>query len=1066
MSDHYTHTRKTFYCLKSIRTRCSTSFKSYTILFFKTLAIFFFCYQTGFSQVDRYTFSESSTTYSQINNGTNLFPIGWNNNSSSNIPIGFTFNFNGTDYTTCTVSSNGFISFGGMNLDTSNITNPISSNASYDGAISALGMDLMNVQEQSPIIYKTIGTAPNRTFIVQWVNIRRVSAVGSLNFQIRLEEFTNIIKLIYGPNAIWQFNNGGQVGLRGRNNTDFNNRAQIDINSPWANNTRKATTNSARLKVGAFSPPNNGLTYTWTPNIPSAMIVNQYEFSETTGQYVQIDTGTTNAFPSLPAWSNAASLNIPIGFPFNFNGQEYSNCTIVTNGFIAFGKTDANTGLITNPISSNQYYAGAISALGTNLRTIDATSTATYQTTGSAPNRTFIVQWKNVKSETQGGYYNFQIRLNESTNIIDIIYGSIAPTGDLINAQTGLRGFDNTDFNNRAKNSNSNWDNNTSKGTSNTATVSTGPDNIPSSGTIYSWRPIYKNWNGSDHNWNDPNNWLPVGVPTKINNVIIGATTDNNYPIIGGNNFRALAKTLSINRNGRLDIASGNSIDLVNTIYVQINSNFSIENNASIIQTDTISNRGKVAIKRTTQPMNRYDFTYWNSPVTLASRFTLGMLSPNTLADKYIKWLPTINNGNGNWISINSSTVMNPKIGYIVRAPQSFNLDPNNKLPYTATFTGTPNNGDISIPIIIGTESGSDDQWNLIGNPYPSAIDILAFINDAANSAILDGTIYLWTHNSPPSETAPNPFYGSFTYNFAASNYATINQLGATVTAISNPVPDRYIASGQSFFIKGLTNGNAIFRNDMRVAGNNDFFMKNSTTENSNLNQQPVSDEVIEKKRAWLNLTNRSDTFSQILIGYNNDATLDFDRGLDGQTFSGPGATLYSIIPNHNLTIQARPLPFNDDDQVQLGYTTETADDYEIGIDHLDAFFDNKTIYLEDKITNTIHNLKTAPYSFTSDSGTFDDRFVLRFNNTNLGHSTFSLENSIRVLNRNKLTVNSGIEKIKDITAYDLLGRKIDEYLNVNENEIVLKNVKKASGIVLLKIILENGTIVYRKTSF
>jgi len=60
----------------------------------------------------------------------------------------------------------------------------------------------------------------------------------------------------------------------------------------------------------------------------------------------------------------------------------------------------------------------------------------------------------------------------------------------------------------------------------------------------------------------------------------------------------------------------------------------SLETMRDLVQVSNAVNVGKVTIERITQPMYRYDYTYWGSPVTLASNFTLGMLSPLTLGDK------------------------------------------------------------------------------------------------------------------------------------------------------------------------------------------------------------------------------------------------------------------------------------------------------------------------------------------------------------------------------------------------------------------------------------------------
>lgn len=582
-----------------------------------------------------------------------------------------------------------------------------------------------------------------------------------------------------------------------------------------------------------------------------------------------------------------------------------------------------------------------------------------------------------------------------------------------------------------------------------------------------------KVWQGNNGNWNDPNNWLPVGVPTSDNCVIIKPA--GNYSIINGTNYEAQAKTLTVRTNARLEIPSNNGIKVVNKIDIQNNGTLNLDNSASIVQIDNVANSGNVNIRRTTKPMYRYDFTYWNSPVTLASGYTLAMLSPNTLADKYMKWQPTINGGYGNWVSVNATTTaMDPRMGYIVRAPQSYDLNPANKTPYTATFVGTPNNGDITIPIAIGTDANvggtvtaDDDQWNLIGNPYASAIDVVAFLTDSTNRTLMDGTVYIWTHNSPLANGTPSPFYGTYSYNYTAADYATVNKFGATATAATGgAAPSRYIASGQSFFVKGLANGNAKFTNSMRTTGQNNNFMKNGNGTTINPETQSVSGAESEKHRIWLNLANESGAFSQILVGYDEEATMEFDRGLDGQAFGGNGVTFYSTIPDMILTIQARPLPFNVQDEIPLGFNANAQNTYQIGIDHLDGIFDTHAIYLEDKTTNTIHDLRTAPYSFTSAAGTFNERFVLRFNNGTLGNTDFSLENSVKVLRGNQLAVNSANERIKNITAFDVLGRKIDEYKNANENEVVLKNVKKSSSVVLLKITLENGATVDRKTIF
>ena len=53
------------------------------------------------SQVRCYAFGESSGIYTSLSSSTNVFSSNWEDNVSGAISIGFAFNFNGTDYTSC-----------------------------------------------------------------------------------------------------------------------------------------------------------------------------------------------------------------------------------------------------------------------------------------------------------------------------------------------------------------------------------------------------------------------------------------------------------------------------------------------------------------------------------------------------------------------------------------------------------------------------------------------------------------------------------------------------------------------------------------------------------------------------------------------------------------------------------------------------------------------------------------------------------------------------------------------------------------------------------------------------
>ncbi|MDQ3019264.1 MAG: dockerin type I repeat-containing protein [Bacteroidota bacterium] len=120
--------------------------------------ILFLCISTNsYAQIAGYTFSQSSRTYTvetPAGGPAVIFNTGWDDASSAQ-PIGFTFNFGGTPYTTATISSNGFLVFAatiGANGSGGAFVSPSNSNGNYLGGtnsnpgIAGCNMDL---QEQT-----------------------------------------------------------------------------------------------------------------------------------------------------------------------------------------------------------------------------------------------------------------------------------------------------------------------------------------------------------------------------------------------------------------------------------------------------------------------------------------------------------------------------------------------------------------------------------------------------------------------------------------------------------------------------------------------------------------------------------------------------------------------------------------------------------------------------------------------------------------------------------------------------------------------------------------------------
>jgi hypothetical protein len=251
-----------------------------------------------------------------------------------------------------------------------------------------------------------------------------------------------------------------------------------------------------------------------------------YSFSQSLVGYTPLSAASATAIAA--PFNDAVSGAVNIGFPFVFNGAPYSQCRISANGFITFGATAPAANII-SPISNTTAYLGAISALGTDL--VSNGASIVYGVEGIAPNRIFVVQYTDVQRNLAGfgiqpGNYNFQIRLHETTNVIECSYGACNTTTAIpIATQVGLRGVNNgfpLNVNNRSMAADFAWFNNTTNGTSNTSFVRTVNLAYPDLGLSYKWTP-------------PPPCTTPAAQPTAL---ALGSTgiTDTT---INGNSFTA-----------------------------------------------------------------------------------------------------------------------------------------------------------------------------------------------------------------------------------------------------------------------------------------------------------------------------------------------------------------------------------------------------------------------------------------------------------------------------------------------------------------------------------------------
>lgn len=573
--------------------------------------------------------------------------------------------------------------------------------------------------------------------------------------------------------------------------------------------------------------------------------------------------------------------------------------------------------------------------------------------------------------------------------------------------------------------------------------------------------------------------------------------------------------------NGGLVYVNDTYITVTNEVHIGNNGNIFLRNEGQLLQTNSNSNTGtgQLSVFQEGRAGN-FHFNYWCSPVGLNnsatgnSAFGISMLrrpidatnSQNVEVTTGVNgvtnsnllrissaWINKFvaNNGFSSWQLVGNNTNIQPGEGFTMKGVSGIDptipitgMTPNN--PGNAQrydFRGRPNNGDIQINV-------SNGGFTLIGNPYPSAINLRWFLVGNSDFGIpgnpnCNGVAYFWEQDLSVQShnlTAYRGGYGTFAggsgvytpATFFAFNGAGTQLPGATGTG--GNYNRTILPIGQGFMIRGVTNGTVTMRNLYRVFAKESLgqsvFAKNNTLPETqgkngqkisipNIANAPLNDQLIQPSpHIKINTLLNNQAVKPTAIVLDPTTTAGYDSGFDAITPAASSIDMYFKLDSQELIHFA--IPFDVNVQIPIAFRCNQTANFKIQVDEMVGLDQNIPVYLWHIPSNQYYDIKNQLYSFDLSSGVYENEFKITFTNQTLGNNTLEIQNLIAYTNQQTLFVKTAGEILENIEVYDIQGRIIQTFTNIQSNQFE-KPLNIPTQVIILKIKTTEGKIATRK---
>lgn len=588
-----------------------------------------------------------------------------------------------------------------------------------------------------------------------------------------------------------------------------------------------------------------------------------------------------------------------------------------------------------------------------------------------------------------------------------------------------------------------------------------------------------RTWSGG---WQNYNLWLIDNVHVDAGNAKfktwngtawVGENANRPGPrekavFAGDYNFTATDNTMDlsvceceVNSSAVLTIPSGKALTVSNKIVNHGDgNNFVVASDGNLIQIeDGAVNSRMITVRRkhTYKADNlRKEYNFLSSPVADQNMRTIFGGNPANISN------PTVLNESTNYfVNATASDYLIKGKGFSIKEPKHVGFISTNGQPEDiAQYQGVPNNGKIE-PVI--TRSAANRGWNLIGNPYPSNLDLKQVYED--NKDVISSEFRFWDNKVNATYTQYGGNYNGYSYAIynAKSNLGNPapggdagGNTGTPGTSTGTEGQFRYAKVSQAFLVRNSATSypasNVVkFVNNQRKKEGTTFFGRGTANDEDNRNifrLQLVTPGNLLLTQSILYFAEGSDAF-----------------GLEDSKYPSSSASdmFYSYAGEEKVLINALS-DFEVNNILHVGYRAFTAGTYTIKVaDLLGVFGSGQAIYLKDKDLGIITDLTKGDYTFSSNLGEFTNRFEIVYKTESVLATAGTFKSEIEVYrDASDFVVRTSDQHLQMLELYDASGRLVFG-MNATGREARFNSDRLTEGMYIIKAIMKDGVIMTKK---